>query len=353
MEQKKALIAMSGGVDSSVAAHLAMEAGYRCAGATMQLYMAENAACDPIRDAQNVTQRLDIPFHILDFRKEFQAEVMDAFAAAYEAGLTPNPCVTCNRYLKFDRFLKSAKDLGYDTIVTGHYAQVCSCPDSGRYFLQKSVDSGKDQTYFLYMLTQEQLAACYFPLGSLTKDQVRQIAAEKGFLNAQKRDSQDICFIPDGDYYAFLKRYTGKEYAPGNYLDRNGKVLGTHQGAVAYTIGQRKGLGIALGEPAYVCAKDMAANTVTLGSNAELFHRELFADNCNWMTLPELTEPIRVCAKVRSRMQEQPATVYPEANGAVRVVFDEPQRAITTGQAAVFYDGDRVVGGGTITAVGE
>jgi len=353
MEQKKALIAMSGGVDSSVAAYLAMRAGYLCAGAIMQLYAEECAPCDAVQDAQNIARILNIPFHILDFRSEFRKEVMDAFAAAYEAGLTPNPCITCNRHLKFGHFLRSAKIMGYDTVVTGHYARVCRCPDTGRFYLQKALDAGKDQTYFLYMLTQEQLSCSHFPLGSLTKEQVRQIAAEQGFLNARKRDSQDICFIPDSDYYAFLKRYTGKQYAPGNYLDQNGKVLGIHQGAAAYTIGQRKGLGIALGAPAYVCAKDMAKNTVTLGSNDDLFHRELIASNCNWMTLPELTKPIRVRAKIRSRMQEQPAAVCPETDGTVRVIFDEPQRAITVGQAAVFYDGDRVVGGGTITAIGK
>ena len=338
----RALIAMSGGVDSSVAAHLTIEQGFDCTGATMRLCANKH---EDTADAQAVADRLGIPFHVLDFAQLFRSEVMDRFVQAYETGLTPNPCVDCNRHLKFDALLRQGLELGCDRIVTGHYARI-RC--DGRYLLYKAMDTAKDQTYFLYSLTQEQLAHTLFPLGELTKAQVRQIAREQGFLNARKRDSQDICFVPGGDYVAFLREYTGKEYACGNFLDQNGKVVGQHQGAVGYTLGQRKGLGLAMGQPVYVCGKDMAQNTVTVGPNEALFRNSLLAGDWNWISIPQLTEPIRVMAKARSRMAEQPATVYPEGNGLARVVFDEAQRAITPGQAVVLYDGDMVVGGGTI-----
>lgn len=356
MAAEKALIGMSGGVDSSVAAYLTQQAGYSCIGATMKLYAnqaeePESSCCsvDDVEDARSVAHRLGIPFYVFNFSEDFRQQVMDTFVQAYENGLTPNPCIECNRYLKFGRFLRRAMELGCEKIVTGHYAQILRDPVSHRYLLKKAVDAAKDQTYFLYSLTQEQLAHTLFPLGSLTKEQVRAIAQEQGFINAKKHDSQDICFVPDGDYLSFMKRYTGREYPQGDYLDLQGNVVGTHKGAVGYTLGQRKGLGIALGAPVYVCGKDMQANTVSVGPNEALFRKALRACDWNWISIPALTEPIQVKAKARSRMAEQTATVYPEANGFARVEFDEPQRALTPGQAVVLYDGDIVIGGGTIT----
>ena len=255
----------------------------------------------------------------------------------------------CNRHLKFQQLLDRALTLECDYIATGHYARIRQDCATGRYLLYKALDSAKDQSYFLASLTQHQMAHTLFPLGDLTKEQVRQVAQQQGFINARKRDSQDICFVPDGDYLAFLERYTGKEYPAGDFLDLNGNVVGKHKGAVGYTLGQRKGLGIAMGEPVYVCGKDMEKNTVTVGPNESLFRQELWANDWNWFPFESLEEPIHVKAKARSRMTEQPATVYPEENGLARVVFDEPQRAITAGQAVVLYDGDLVVGGGTIT----
>lgn len=350
----KALIGMSGGVDSSVAAYLTQQAGYECIGATMRLFDALDSSCcsiDNVEDARSVAFRLGMRFHVFNFTKDFRTHVMEHFAAQYESGLTPNPCIECNKHLKFSRFLERALTIGCDYIVTGHYARIRQDKTTGRFLLCKAADEAKDQTYFLYCITQEQLAHTLFPLGELTKTEVRTIAEEQGFINARKRDSQDICFVPDGDYLAFLKQFTGKDYRTGSYLDLAGNVVGQHQGAVAYTLGQRKGLGIAMGAPVYVCSKDMAANTVTVGPNEALFHSALRADNWNWFPFPALVEPMRVKAKARSRMTEQPATVYPEENGFARVVFDEPQRAITPGQAVVLYDGDIVVGGGTITEV--
>lgn len=354
MNDVKALIAMSGGVDSSVAAYLTFQEGLSCMGATMRLYDGEDSTCgsmDAVEDARSVAAKLGMPFYVFHFTEEFADRVIDHFTRSYEQGLTPNPCVQCNRHLKFSRFLDSALELGCEYIVTGHYARIQQDALTGRYLLYKAKDSGKDQSYFLYALSQQQLAHVRFPLGGLTKEQVRTIALEQGFVNARKRDSQDICFVPDGDYLAFLQRYTKKDYPVGDFLDLRGKVVGKHNGAVGYTLGQRKGLGLAMGEPVYVCAKDMDKNTVTVGPNEALFHTTLLADDWFFYPFESLVEPIRVKAKTRSRMIEQPATVYPEENGICRVVFDEPQRAITPGQAVVLYDGDLVVGGGTITDI--
>ncbi len=343
---QKAMIAMSGGVDSSVAAYLARQAGLDCIGATMRLLESKG---EDIADAQAVADRLGMPFYALDFTDAFRKEVMADFVHCYEAGLTPNPCVVCNRRLKFGALLDAALKLGCDYIVTGHYAQIEET--DGRFLLKKATDAAKDQSYFLYGLTQQQLQHIRFPLGELSKEQARQIAEDQGFVNARKRDSQDICFIPGGDYFAFLKEFTGKDYPKGDFLDESGKVVGKHQGAVAYTRGQRKGLGLALGQPVYVTGKDMKKNTVSIGSNEALFSTTLLANDWVFGPFDTLTEPIRCTAKARSRMVEQPATVYPEENGICRVVFDEPQRALTTGQAVVLYDGDTVLGGGTITDV--
>jgi len=350
MIPKKALIGMSGGVDSSVAAYLTQQLGYACIGGTMLLHQCACGA-DSAADARAVAQRLGMEHYVFSFQPEFEAAVIRKFVSSYEAGLTPNPCIDCNRNLKFSRMLQSALDLDCDYVVSGHYAQIRQDEVSGRFLLYKAEDKAKDQTYFLASLDQYQLSHILFPLGGLTKQEVRRIAEEQGFVTAHKRDSQDICFIPDGDYVRFLEEFTGKHYAPGDYLDLSGKVIGRHRGAVCYTLGQRKGLGIALGAPAYVCAKDMAANTVTLGPNEALFSKALRANDWNWFPFPELTEPIRVTAKTRHSQMEKSATVYPEAEGFARVEFDEPQRAITPGQAVVLYNGDCVVGGGTITEV--
>ena len=356
MEQRKALIAMSGGVDSSAAALLTQAAGYDCMGATMRLYdsQTEDSTCcslDDVEDARSVARRLGMPFYVFNFTADFDDKVIGDFIRCYESGLTPNPCIQCNRHLKFDRFLRRAQELGCDYIVTGHYAQIRQDPQTGRYLLCKAADAAKDQTYVLYCLTQEQLSHTLLPLGGLTKAQARQIAEENGFINARKRDSQDICFVPDGDYVEFMKRYTGKHYPEGDYLDLEGNILGRHKGAVCYRLGQRKGLGIALGAPAYVCGKNMEKNTVTLGPNEALFSTTLRANDWNWILFPSLTEPMHVTAKARYSQKEQPATVYPEEHGYARVVFDQPQRALTPGQAVVLYSGDVVVGGGTIREV--
>ena len=357
MEKQKALIGMSGGVDSSVAALLTQRSGYDCIGATMRLYdnadPAEdsNTCCtlEDVEDARSVARRLGMPHYTFNFKDDFREKVIDHFVTCYECGLTPNPCVNCNKHLKFDRMLRRAQELGCQYVVSGHYAQIRQDENTGRYLLYKAADVTKDQTYFLACLDQHQLQHILFPLGGLTKAEVRQIAEDNGFVNARKRDSQDICFVPDGDYVAFMKRYTGKAYPQGDYLDLNGKVLGKHQGAVSYTIGQRKGLGIALGAPAYVCKKDMERNTVTLGPNDALFSSALRAKDWNWYPFDTLTEPLQVTAKIRHSQFEQSATVYPEDNGFARVEFDTPQRAITPGQSVVLYQGDLVIGGGIIT----
>jgi len=345
---KKALIAMSGGVDSSVAAYLSLRSGYDCVGATMRLLESESGGAE---DARSVAQRLDIPFYEFDLTREFRSLVMDSFVRSYEDGLTPNPCIVCNRLVKFGLLLQQAKEMGCEYIVTGHYAKIRLDESTGRYLLCKAEDAAKDQSYFLYSLNQQQLQHVLFPLGELTKQQARQIAREQGFLNAKKRDSQDICFIPDGDYRAFMERHTGKKLCPGSFLDLEGNVVGTHIGAAGYTLGQRKGLGLAMGEPVYVCHKNMQENTVTVGPNEALYHKALLADDWNWLAFESLTQPIRVRAKTRSRQIEQSATVYPMEMGFAKVEFDEPQRAITPGQAVVLYDGDTVVGGGTIRQI--
>lgn len=344
MMDKRVLIGMSGGVDSSTAAYLACQEGYCCTGATMELVSGGADAAD----ARSVAQRLGMEHLVLPFQQAFSQQVIQPFVDSYEKGLTPNPCIRCNQALKFGVLLDWALEQGYDYVASGHYARLRRDENTGRYLLYQAADPAKDQTYFLAGLNQRQLSHILFPLGELTKQQVRQIAESQGFVNARKRDSQDICFIPDGDYAAFLERFTGKTYPQGTYLDLQGQPLGQHQGAVRYTIGQRKGLGIALGQPMYVCGKDMACNTVTLGPNEALYAQALLASDWNWLPFPVLTAPMAVTAKIRHSQSSQAATVYPEADGTARVVFAEPQRAITPGQAVVLYQGQMVVGSGTI-----
>ncbi len=346
--EKSALIAMSGGVDSSVAALLMLREGYTCAGGTMLLH---GGAEGDIGDAASVCARLGMEHHVFDLSREFDELVIKRFVAAYEAGLTPNPCVLCNRTLKFPMMLAAAMALGLDSIATGHYAKIERDPASGRYLLKRADYSDKDQTYVLYSLSQDVLAHTIFALGSIEKSEVRAVAESEGLINARKRDSQDICFIPGGDYGAFMESYTGKVYEPGDYLGADGAILGRHRGAVRYTLGQRRGLGIAMGERVFVTGKDMEKNTVTIGPEAELMRREAIVGGLNFISIPELYEPIRVEAKARYSQRARPALRSPLPGGKVRLLFDEPQRAMTPGQAAVFYDGDTVVGGGTIEEV--
>ena len=334
--KKKALVAMSGGVDSSVCAYLAQKAGYECIGATMRLCGRDFNSTDA-RDAAKVCELLGMEHRVFDFSEEFEAEVIARFVDSYERGATPNPCVVCNKYLKFGLLFDKAKELGCDTIITGHYARI----EDG--VLKKAYDLSKDQSYVLWSIPREILSHIFFPLGCITKAEARKTAEEQGFVTARKSDSQDICFVPDGDYAAFLERR--KTYPKGDFTDTNGRVLGTHQGIIRYTVGQRKGLGIAFGEPMYVKEKDAKNNRVVLCRNEELFGRELTAGNVNWLVPPE-TENMRVKAKIRYNQSEQSALVH--CTDTVKVVFDEPQRAIAKGQSVVFYDGDTVLGGGVI-----
>lgn len=346
---KSVLAAMSGGVDSSVAAWLLMREGWLCRGAVMRLLPDACGSQRDVQDAGQVAALLGIPFEVLPFSGGFQKDVMEPFVRAYQEGRTPNPCIECNRCLKFGRFLQAAEERGLHSVATGHYARVEFDSDRGRWLLKKALDLPKDQSYFLYTLSQYQLERALFPLGGLTKQQVREIAEQQGFVNARKHDSQDICFVPDGDYAGFIQRWTGTPLVPGDFLDLNGQIVGKHRGAVCYTLGQRKGLGLAMGAPVYVCGKNMRANTVTVGPEEVLFSRRVWVENLNWIAIENLSGPLRVKAKLRSRQPEQQAVIQPAENG-VLAVFDEPQRAVTPGQAAVFYDGDSVVGGGTIAA---
>ncbi|MDO5400873.1 MAG: tRNA 2-thiouridine(34) synthase MnmA [Eubacteriales bacterium] len=343
----KAMVGMSGGVDSSVAAWMVLQEGLECLGGTLRLHSFGCGGEDGVRDAAAVARRMGIAHYVFDFQDLFREQVILPFARAYAQGLTPNPCIRCNQYLKFGAMLQTALDLECEYVVTGHYARIRR--ENGRYLLYRAADRAKDQSYFLAGLTQHQLAHTKFPLGELTKPQVRDIAQAQGFVTAGKRDSQDICFIPDGDYAAFLARLTGEAAPAGDFLDREGNVVGRHRGAVCYTVGQRRGLGLAMGEPVYVCGKDMAANTVTVGPNEALFSAALRAGDWNWYPFPALTEPMEVTAKIRHSQFDREATVYPAAEGFARVEFKEPQRAISPGQAVVLYQGDMVVGGGTIT----
>ena len=364
MEQtdKRALIAMSGGVDSSVAAFLMKERGYDIIGCTMKLYdnemigEAESGTCCSLTDsddARAVCNRLGINHDVFDFSRDFEKQVIERFARAYEEGRTPNPCIDCNRYLKFERLMRRAIELDRDLVVTGHYASRDYDAQAGRYYLRKSRDLSKDQTYVLFSLTQEQLAHSFFPLGEMTKEETRRIAMEQGFVNASKHDSQDICFVPDGDYAGFLTRYRGAEYPSGDFVDMDGKVLGHHKGRVAYTIGQRKGLGLALPQPMYVVEKDVPGNRVILGLNGDLMTRRFLVADCNWMAVEKPFDGLTVEAKVRYSQTAAKARVHPLEGGMAEIEFAEPQRAITPGQAAVFYDGDIVVGGGTIVRNSE
>lgn len=359
--KKKVLVGMSGGVDSSVAASLLLEQGYDVSGVTLHLYNNEDAGIAKTRtccsladveDARSVARRLGIEHYVFNFGPEFRRDVIGRFARGYERGETPNPCIDCNRYIKFGKMLERAKLLGFDYIATGHYARVEQDEKSGRWLLKKAADRSKDQTYVLYSLTQDELAHTLFPLGGLTKAEVRKIAEERGFVNARKPDSEDICFVPDGNYAGFLENVMGLRQEPGDFVDSSGKVLGKHKGLIHYTVGQRKGLGLSFESPRYVLRKDTEKNAVVLGDGSELFSSRFTAGDVNLIAAECLTEPIEAGVKIRYSQSESAATLTPLRGGGVEVRFREPQRAVTPGQASVFYCGDTVFGGGTILADG-
>lgn len=356
MAAERVMVGMSGGVDSSVCAALLLNMGYDVSGVTLRLYDGEDynagrtktcCSLSDVEDAKAVCGRLSVSHYVFNFKEAFQKEVIDRFVNEYICGGTPNPCIECNRHIKFDAMLKRAEILGFDRIATGHYA-VVKQDENGRFLLCRAADKSKDQTYVLYSMTQEQLSRTLFPLGSLTKSRVRGIAEENGFVNAKKPDSQDICFVPDGDYAAFIERFTGEKSKPGSFVDGNGNIVGCHKGIIRYTVGQRKGLGIALGKPVFVTEKNPLTNEVVLGDEEALFRKKVLVNNPNFIPFDTLKNEMRVTAKLRYRHTEQPAVIYPAGNGNVIIEFDKPQRAPSPGQAAVFYDGDIVVGGGTI-----
>lgn len=355
--KKKALIAMSGGVDSSVAAYLIKEQGFDATGITLKLFdnedigeKKEKTCCslDDIDDARSVCYKLGIPYYVYNFKDSFRENVISRFISAYENGTTPNPCIDCNRYIKFEKLMQRADELEFDYVVTGHYAVIEYDENSKRFLLKKSADISKDQSYVLYSLTQKQLSRTLFPLGNMKKEQTRKIAENLGLINAAKRDSQDICFVPDGDYAKFIEQYTEKSYPHGNFVDENGRVLGEHKGIIRYTVGQRKGLGLALPHPMYVKKKDLEKNEVILCDNESLFSKELYASDINLISCEKIDKPMKIKARVRYNQSEQPATVEQLDENTLHIVFDEPQRAISYGQAVVLYDGEYVVGGGTI-----
>lgn len=356
MMKKKVLVAMSGGVDSSVAAYLLTKQGYECIGCTMKLYDApdyvnrDKTCCslNDVEDARSVAYKLGMPYYVFNFTDDFKGKVIDKFIGCYESGITPNPCIDCNRFMKFDKLYERAKMLGCDYIATGHYVRL-ECRD-GRYELKKAVDHTKDQSYVLYFLNQEQLAHTLFPLGELEKSEVRRIAEENGFYNALKPDSQDICFVPDGDYVSVIKAYTGKEYPEGDFVSSDGKLLGKHKGIINYTIGQRKGLGISSANPLFVKEVQPDTNRVILSGSEELFTNCAIVKDVDCSEKVMKGEITRCKAKIRYRHPEQDATITVLDESRIMLVFDNPQRAITKGQAAVLYDNENVIGGGTIEA---
>ena len=348
---KRVLIAMSGGVDSSAAAALLREHGYVCGGAMLRLYSdpeVDRLSARNAEDARRVAARLGMEFHLLDETERFSSCVMQKFIDEYCAGRTPNPCIDCNRELKFGALLDRALEMGYDYLATGHYARISYDEEAGRWRLLRGRDRKKDQSYVLYQLTQFQLAHLLLPVGEFDKDTIRQEAREAGLTVADKSDSQDICFVPDGDYAKFIEQYTGRKSIPGDFVDTEGNILGKHKGIIHYTLGQRRGLGIPAASRLYVCDISPKTNQVVLGNNEDLFHSELTATKVNLISCESLKEPMRLKAKIRYRHPEQEAVAWQTEDGVLHVRFDKPQRAITRGQAVVLYDGDIVVGGGVI-----
>ena len=341
----KVLVGMSGGVDSSVCAKLLIDKGYDVSGMTLSLW--EKEVDTSMADAKSVCDKMGIEHICFDLKSEFSNSVIKDFIDEYKAGNTPNPCIVCNRCIKFGEMLEKAEELGYQKIATGHYARVEKSND-GRYLLKRAKDISKDQSYVLYNLTQDKLSKVLFPLGDYTKSEIREIAVQNGFVNANRPDSQDICFVPDGDYATFIEKYDDFKSFSGDYVDINGNVLGKHKGVIHYTLGQRKGLGIALGKPQFVIDKNPVTNRVILGDEEHLFKTNVEVKNVNFIPFDTLDSEMRVTAKLRYRHNAASATIKPMENGNVMIIFDEPQRAASPGQSAVFYDGDTVVGGGII-----
>ncbi len=344
MSEEKVMIGMSGGVDSSVSAYLLQQSGYEVAGVTLRL--CENSEESNTEDAKSVCRKLGIPHYSYDLTKEFNEYVINNFTSQYITGKTPNPCIVCNKYIKFGEMIKIAERCGYGKIATGHYARIKE--DNGRYLLLRANDSSKDQSYVLYMLTQQQLSKVLLPLGEYCKNEIRDIAVSSGFVNANRPDSQDICFVPDGDYASFIEHNTEYKSCGGDYVDIDGNILGKHNGIIHYTIGQRKGLGIALGKPQFVVSKNSDTNRVVLADEEFLFSKEVKVKDVNFIPFDALKSEMRVTAKLRYRHKDQPAVIIPLNENEVKIIFDQPQRAASPGQAAVFYDGDTVIGGGTI-----
>lgn len=354
----KALIAMSGGVDSSVAALIMKNRGYDCIGCTMKLFGnadegTESTCCSEkdVDDARNVAMRLGMEYYVFNFKDDFKEKVINKFVNCYLCGMTPNPCIECNDKMKFDKLHRRAMELGYEYVVTGHYARVEE--KNGKFVLREAVDPLKDQSYVLYRMTQEQLAHTIFPLGEMSKDETRKLAEDNEFINANKKDSQDICFVPDGDYAKVIEANIGHSCAPGDFVDVDGKVLGKHKGIIHYTIGQRKGLGIAAAAPLYVVKIDTENNRVILGSNDDLFSTHLHANEVNWISGEVPSEPFKAEIRVRYHGKKVPGTVTPVGENEFDVEFEEPVRAITPGQSAVIYNGDTVIGGGEIGTGGR
>ena len=357
MAKKKVVVGMSGGVDSSVAAYLLKEQGYDVIGVTMQIWQdeeskiqEENGGCcglSAVDDARKVAAQIGIPYYVMNFKKDFQEKVIDYFVDEYLHGRTPNPCIACNRYVKWESLLTRSMEIGADYIATGHYARVEQLPN-GRYAIRHSATWSKDQTYALYNLTQDQLRRTLMPVGEYEKDQIREIAKEIGLQIANKPDSQDICFVPDHDYASFITQETGKESKPGNFVDEEGNIMGQHRGLIHYTIGQRKGLGISSSTPIFVKELRPQTNEVVLCKSESLFSRDCHVDNINYMAEEKLTGPVKAIGKIRYSHAGAPCTLYPQPDGTLLAQFDEPQRAMTPGQAAVFYQDDHVLCGGTI-----